>query len=105
LRLGVFSEQEEVTGTARFAIRGAEAFEHDGCAKERGDPLVLPAFLIGRGRIDDDFIDARFRQLEQMIDMPTNLFLSRQVALEPRRQATHRAAGVDVGPFGKQRDA
>ena len=90
---------------ARLAVRRAEAAEHDGCAGERGDPLVLPAFLIGHRRIDDDFIDARFRQLEQMIDMPMNFFLSRQVPLEPRCQAPHRAARVDIGPFGKLRDA
>src|SRR3972149_2623746 len=40
-----------------------------------------------------------------MIDMPTNLFLSRQVALEARRQAAHCAAGVNVGSFGEQRNA
>ena len=52
-------------------------------AGARGDSLILPALLMRRGRIDNNFFHARFWQCEQVIDMPVNLFLVTAMALKP----------------------
>ena len=50
-----------------------------------GDPLILPALLAGRVRIDNDFFDAGFRQRQQVIDMPVEFLFAAAMASEPRR--------------------
>ena len=94
-----------MAATVRFAVGRTEASEHNRCAGERGDPLVLAAFLTAGGRIAQYLLDPSLGRCQQIIDVPVKLFLPSHVPAQPRAQAMHRAAGVDVDPSGKKRHA
>ena len=102
---GIVGKVEEMAGATCIAVGRAEAFQHNRCAGERGDPLVLATFLTAGGRIAMNLLDPSLGGCQQIIDVPEKLFLPSHVPAQPRAQAIHRAAGVDVDPSGKKRHA
>ena len=54
---GIVGKVEEMTGATCIAVGRAEASEHDRCAGECGDSLVLATFLTGSGGIAKNLLD------------------------------------------------
>ena len=94
-----------MAGAMGIAVGRAETIESNRRASERGDALILAALLTAGGKIAKNFFNPSLGRCQQIIDVPVKLLLPTHVPAQPRAQAIHRAAGVDVYPSGKKRHA